>query len=124
MTDADVLRRAALVLERRSAKPDKFLVQVLLKVLRNVADDVEREQHNEVRTGRCRSAVCYGVNWRTGGALHTRCHLEPGHRTTLHRGPDQAEHAPREVAWQVGDPRSYETDREDPAAWEVAPCPT
>jgi hypothetical protein len=69
---------------------------------------------------RCRSAVCYGVNWRTGRALHTRCHLEPGHATTLHRGPAEAQFAPQEVAWAVDDPRSYETDRDEPAAWEVA----
>jgi hypothetical protein len=68
---------------------------------------------------RCRRAVAYGVNWRTGNALHTRCHLEPGHDTTLHRGPAEATHLDQEVAWADDDPRAYTTDRDDPMAWEV-----
>jgi hypothetical protein len=40
--DGETLRRAAAVLERRATKPHRFTLRVLLRLLRSIADDVER----------------------------------------------------------------------------------
>lgn len=60
---------------------------------------------------RCRWAIAFV-------SLHTRCDRDAGHEDLLHEGPGLAEFPYQRISWLPGDRREYETDRDEPAAWE------
>lgn len=51
MTDAQVLRRAAKVIQGRSTKPRGLIVRTLIALLCSIAADIEREEGQELPVG-------------------------------------------------------------------------
>jgi hypothetical protein len=56
MNDSDVLRAAAEILQRRSTKPNSFLLRVLIRVLQNTADNATT-RHGEPMCAACGARI-------------------------------------------------------------------